>query len=208
MSGKSNKTIIVGITGSLGTGKTTAAKVFKALGALVLDADSMAHEALKKNTTSYKQVVKVFGRSILDGDGRINRAKLAGLAFHNKRNLRKLCDITHPIVVKKIKRSVSAISNSGNVPAVVIDAPLLIEAGLHEITDYLIVVKTSRRTQVKRAMKKTRLSSNEVMKRIRNQISLSKKVRMADYIIDNEGSKNSMKKTIKKIWEGIKSGGN
>ncbi len=208
MSGKSNKTIIVGITGSLGTGKTTAAKVFKALGALVLDADSMAHEALKKNTTSYKQVVKVFGRSILDGDGRINRAKLAGLAFHNKRNLRKLCDITHPIVVKKIKRSVSAISNSGNVPAVVIDAPLLIEAGLHEITDYLIVVKTSRATQVKRAMKKTRLSSNEVMKRIRNQVSLSKKARMADYIIDNEGSKNSMKKTIKKIWEGIKSGGN
>ena len=208
MGSKSNNTIIIGITGSFGTGKTTAAKVFKALGAVVLDADSMAHEALKKNTTSYKEVVKVFGRSILDGDGRINRAKLAGLAFHNKRNLRKLCDIIHPIVVKKIKRSVIAISNSGNVPAVVIDAPLLIEAGLHEITDYLIVVKTSRATQVKRAMKKTHLSSNEVMKRIRNQISLSKKVRMADYIIDNEGSKNSMKKTIKKIWEGIKSGGN
>ena len=200
------KTIVIGITGGLGTGKSTAAKIFKRLGAAVLDADKMAHEALEKDTASYKEVVKVFGKCILGGNGRIDRARLGDLAFRNKKALKRLCDIIHPIVVEKIKKSINMISKSGNTPAVVVDAPLLIEAGLHKITDYLIVVKTTRATQVKRAMKKTALSSGEITRRIRSQISLTEKIRMADYIIDNEGTKKDTEKTIKKIWEGMKSG--
>ena len=122
----------------------------------------------------------------------------------NKKSLNKLCNIVHPIVVDEIKESIKKISNSRDVPAVVIDAPLLIEAGLHNITDYLIVVKTSRSTQIKRAMKKTSLSTDEIIRRIKNQMPLRKKIQMADYVIDNEGSKSDAKKNIKKIWEEIK----
>ena len=204
--GRQNKAIIIGITGGFGTGKTTAAKAFKALGASVLDADKIAHEALKKGTTSYKKVVKKFGRRILNPDGKINRAKLAGLAFCNKRSVKGLCDIVHPVVIKKIKKSIGLLSMSRDVPAVVIDAPLLIESGLHRVTDYLIVVKTSAVTQIARAIKKTRLSRKEAIKRIRSQMPLGRKLRMADYIIDNEGRKDKIKKAVKKIWEGMKSG--
>ena len=206
MRAKRKKAIIIGITGGIGTGKSTVAKAFRRFGARVLDADTMAHDALRKNTTSYKEIVKTFGRCILNGDGRINRVKLGDLAFRNKKVLKRLCDIVHPIVVMGIKKSVNMILKSGGAPAVVIDAPLLIEAGLHKVVDYLIVVKASRKTQIKRAMKKTSLPFNEIMKRIRSQMLLSKKVRMADYVIDNEGSKSDTERTIKKIWEGIKSG--
>jgi len=205
-SSKRKKTIVIGITGGFGTGKTTAAKVFKGLGAKILDADKMAHETLRKGTPSYGNVVKEFGGEILADGGEIQRAELAGLAFRSRKTLKRLCDIVHPIVIKKIKAAISSLSRRKNVPAIVIDAPLLIEAGLHKAADYIIVVKTSRATQIKRAMKKTRLSYAEAMKRIRSQMPLSKKIRMADYIVDNEGSRENVKKTIKKIWEDIKSG--
>ncbi len=199
--------MIIGVTGSLGTGKSTVARMFKKLGAKVLDADKITHEALGKGTTSYRKVVKEFGSGVLGEKGRIERAKLADMAFYNKRALKKLCGIIHPVVLKKIKSSVNATAGSGGAPAVVIDAPLLIETGLHKIADYLVVVKTSMATQLKRAAKKTGLSYSEISGRIRNQMPLSKKMDMADYIIDNEGPKDKTRKMVNKIWEGMKSGG-
>ncbi len=202
---KKDKVIIIGITGGLGTGKTSTAGVFKSLGAASLDADRMAHAALKKNTASYKRIVRAFGSSILDRYGKINRTRLATLTFGSKKALKKLCDIIHPIVLKKIREKVNRIKSSGCVPAVVIDAPLLIETNLHKIADCLIVVKTSRRVQIDRAMEKTGLTLEEVKRRIKSQMPLSKKIKMADHIIDNEGRKSDMKKMIKKIWEEMKS---
>lgn len=195
------KTIIIGITGSFGTGKTTVAKMFKRLGAIALDADKMAHETYKKDTASYKKIIKAFGNRILDRSGEIDRAKVANLVFQNKRSLVKLCDIIHPVVVNKIKESIKRISKSKRASLIVIDAPLLIEAGLRNIVDYLMVVKTSQFTQIKRATRKTGLSANDILRRIKNQMPLNKKVRMADYVIDNEGSKSETKKIVKKIWE-------
>ena len=172
MCSKKGKPIIIGITGGFGTGKTTVAKIFKALGAVVLDADKMAHGTFKKDTTSYKKIVGEFGKYILGKSGRIDRAKLGHFVFCNKKYLYKLCNIVHPMVVGNIKKSISKLRN---VPAVVIDAPLLIEAGLHNITDYLIVVKTPQSTQIKRTRKKTGLSAVEIIRRMKSQIPLSKK---------------------------------
>jgi dephospho-CoA kinase len=203
MSVRSRKTIIIGVTGSFGTGKTTVAEIFKTLGAALLDADKLAHGAFKKGMISYRQVVKNFGSGILDKFGKIDRTKLAHLVFRNKRSLSKLCSIVHPIVIATMKESIRKISNSGTAPAIVIDAPLLIEAGLHNIVDYLIVVKTSRQTQIKRAIKKTGLTNKDVISRMKSQLPLAKKIQMADYIVDNEGSKNDTKKVVKKIWEEI-----
>lgn len=200
------RTIIIGITGGFGTGKTTVAKAFKALGAKVLDADRVAHKALKRGAASYEKIVKVFGRHILNRFKKIDRAKLAHRVFRNKKSLSKLCGIIHPIVIAEIKKSIKKISDSKSTSPVVIDAPLLIEARLHNITDYLIVVKTSRATQIKRAMRKTGFAADEIIRRIKSQIPLNKKIQMADYVIDNEGRKNDIKKIVKKIWEEIENG--
>jgi len=203
---KKHKTIIIGVTGGFGTGKSTIAGMFKTFGAEVLDADTIARKTLKKGTISYQRIARMFGSCILDKFGRIDRAKLAQIVFRNRKSLDKLCNIVHPVVIDKISKSIKKISNSRSVPAVVIDAPLLIEAGLHNIADYLIVAKTSQSTQIKRAMKKTGLSAGEIKYRIRNQMPLSKKIMMADFVIDNEGSKSDTQKTVKKMWEELKDG--
>lgn len=192
--------IIIGVTGGFGTGKTTVANMFKALGAVLLDADTMAHKTLKKNTSSYKKIVKVFGRRILDKSGRIDRQELADITFRNKSLIRKLCSIIHPLVIEEIEKS---IANARDSRAIVIDAPLLIEAGLQKKADYLVVVKTSRSTQIGRAKKKFGLTSGEIIRRIKNQMPLGKKVRMADYVINNEGGIIKTKKSVKKIWKEI-----
>lgn len=124
----------------------------------------------------------------------------------NKIILNKLCKIIHPAVIAKIEKSIKSASKAGNVPAIVIDAPLLIEAELHNKTDFLIVVKTAPRIQIGRAMKKTGLSANEVRRRIKNQMPLSRKLKMANYTIDNKGNKRNLEVTVKKIWEAMKSG--
>ena len=171
----------------------------------MLDADKIAHEALRREAPSYRKVVKAFGKHILDSDGRISRTKLAGIVFNNKKSLKVLCDIIHPEVIKRIKKNVALLSKSGKVSFVIIDAPLLIEAGLHSTVDYIVVVRTSERVQIKRVMKKTRLSYAEVLKRIRSQMPLGKKAGMADYIVDNGGKRAATKRTLRKIWEEIKS---
>lgn len=197
------KKIIIGVTGGFGTGKTTVAKMFKALGAVVLDADKMAHKTFKKDTSSYERIVKVFGRDILDKSGKIDRAKLADLAFRNRSSLKKLCNIVHPAVIGRIKESISKVRRA---PAIVIDAPLLIEAGLHKIVDYLVVVKTARSTQIKRVKKKTGLASDEIIRRIKNQMPLGKKAKMADYVINNEGGLDKTNRIVRTVWRKMNRG--
>jgi dephospho-CoA kinase len=203
MNTKREKTIIIGVTGGLGTGKTTVAGILGTSGAKVLDADKIVHRNLKKGTVSYRKIVGIFGRRILSRSGGIDRGKLSHLVFKNKKSLNKLCSIVHPVVIDEINKSVKKILKSGRVPAVVIDAPLLIESGLHTITDYLIVVKTSRSTQIKRVVRKTGLTASEVVRRIKSQMPLNKKIEMADFVINNEGGKSNTRRIVKDIWKKI-----
>lgn len=195
--------IIIGVTGSFGTGKTTVAKIFKDFGASVLDADKIAHQALKKDTVAYNRAVREFGKCILRKSGQIDRVKLARLVFRNKKSLNILCNIVHPVVLGRIKESIKKVSNSKKFSLVVIDAPLLIEAGLHNVVDYLIVVKTSRQTQIKRLTRKTGLSTDEIIRRIKCQMPLEEKIKIADYIIDNEGRTGDTRKIVKQTWKEI-----
>ena len=119
MHNKRTKPIIIGVTGSFGTGKTTVAGIFKKLGAKVLDADKLAHEALKAKTPSYKKIIKEFGRGVLDASSKVNRIKLAEVVFEDKISLDKLCKIIHPVVIKKIEQSIRSASKTGNMPVVI-----------------------------------------------------------------------------------------
>jgi len=192
--------MIIGITGSLGTGKTTVAGMFAEKGAKVLDADRLSHMALKKGTKTYRQVVSRFGRSILSGDGRVNKGRLAEIAFSGEGELKALTDIVHPYVIGKIKE---AITRARPDEMIVIDAPLLIEAGLKKTLDKLIVVKATRARQLFRCMKGKGLMRKEAIARIKNQMPLSKKARMADYVIDNNKTLNETKEQVNKIWRKI-----
>lgn len=189
--------IVIGITGGFGTGKTTVARMLGAKGAKILDADKIAHAALKRNSDTYGKIKTYFGRAVLKKDGSINRKKLAELAFTDRRKTTTLNSIVHPFVIKKIK---SCMRKAGKKSVIVIDAPLLIEAGLAGIVDKLVVVKTTPKIQLARCIKR-KFKKGEALSRIKIQMPLKKKVRMADFVIDNNGSLIKTKKEVEKLWK-------
>lgn len=191
---------VIGITGSFGTGKTFVSGVFRSLGADIIDADRIARQTVRKGTPAYAGIVGVFGRSVLNKAGQINRSRLAMEVFSDRRKLRMLNRIVHPEVIRTIKRRVE---KSGKEDILVIDAPLLIEAGLAGMVDTLIVVTASRARQIERCVKKFRITEDDVLKRIESQIPLRKKVKMADFVIRNDGKKSETRRQIKKVWRKI-----
>jgi len=167
--------MIIGITGGVGTGKTTVAKMFSKLGGRVISADKIARRISAPKTRAWKKLLQQFGEGILYNNKCINRKKLAEIAFSRKAALSRLCEITHPEIVKEIKREVVSIKKRSKKPVIIIEAPLLIEAKAQKMVDKIIVVSTSRQQQIKRAVKSLRLSKTEVLKRIKAQMPLKKR---------------------------------
>ncbi len=169
--------MVIGITGSFGAGKTTVAKMFKRLGAEIIDCDRIVH-------------------SLID---RKMRLQLSKFVFNHKVYLDRLNRIIHPVVIKMVKEKIKSLKEKDT--PVIIDAPLLIETGLDRICDAIICVKTNLNTQISRVMKKTNLSREDILKRIRCQLPLNKKLKRTDFIIDNNKTLIQTKKQVEKIWE-------
>lgn len=191
---------MIGLTGSLGAGKSTVAAMFTDLGAKLLDADKIAHQQITPKGECFKAVIKVFGRDILTG-GRIDRKKVAQRVFGDIRQLRKLEKIIHPSVRKVIKAKIQKYKAKKRTEVLVIDVPLLFESKLNKIVDCSIVVKATRAVQISRATKQLGMSQIDAERRIKSQMPLRQKIRLADIIIDNTGTLTNTKKQVKQIWE-------
>ena len=186
--------VVIGLTGSFGSGKSTVAGIFRKFGACVIDADKIAHECIRKGEPAYKKIIAIFGAGVVSG-GAIDRKRLGKAVFDDYRLLLKLNSIIHPEVIRRIRRSVRA-AKSG---LVVLDAPLLIEAGLHKEVDIVVVVAVNQNNQIKRLQRRCTLSRAGILKRINSQIKLKKKISIADFVIDNDGSLAQTKKQVDEI---------
>ncbi len=190
-----NKKLVLGITGSFGSGKSTVAGMFKNFGAEVLDADKIAHQVISPGRAAYKKIVSLFGNGILKKNSEIRRDKLAKRVFGEKNLLKRLGRIIHPQVIRimreRIKKSPKKI--------IVLDVPLLIEAHLDDLTDKIIVVTAAQERQLVRLKQKTHLSRLDILKRIRAQMPILDKVRMADFVIDNNGTIGQTKQQVEVI---------
>ena len=193
-------TKVIGLTGGFGTGKTFVASLLRSSGAVVLDADRIAHDCIAKGKPAYRKIVAAFGPDVLGAGRRIDRTKLAAVVFGDTGRVRRLNRIVHPDVIAVIRRS---LKKAGEDDIVVIDAPLLVEAGLARTVDSLIVVTCPRNAQIARCMKKFCLGRQDVLKRIGNQIPMAKKVAMADFVIDNGKTKDGTRRQVKRIWKEI-----
>lgn len=196
--------MIIGLTGGFSSGKTTIAKMFKEKKALIIDADKLAHEAASPKTKVWKKIIFHFGPTILQPNGRINRKKLGAIVFKNKKALNWLSGIIHPVVISKIKILIKKYKKLFPRPIIVIDAPLLLEAGLKALVDKLIVVNCSLNKQISRARLKTSLNQDEILRRINSQLPLAKKVKLADFVIDNNESLAKTKKQVEKIYQEVR----
>jgi len=194
--------VILGITGGLATGKTTVAGLFRQFGAKVLDADDIAHDLLQPGRPAFKAVVRHFGGHILHA-GRIDRQQLSQRVFRDAQERRVLEGLLHPRVLKYIRRELALIGMRADVPAAVLDVPLLFEAGWQAWVDVTVVVKTNRRVQLARLKRKRHMSAQDARYRIQAQMPLRRKIAMADFVIDNNGSLNETRKQVLHIWRTI-----
>ncbi|MBN1870310.1 MAG: dephospho-CoA kinase [Candidatus Omnitrophica bacterium] len=191
---------IIGLTGGLGTGKSTVAKMFRGLGAAVLSADDVAHQLLRPGTVCFRQIIKDFGKGVLKGR-KIDRKAVAQLVFRDKQQLRRLEKIIHPAVRKIILARIKRIKRQNRNRVVVVDVPLLFEAEMDRNVNVSIVVKASHAKRIERAVKSLNITRAEAKRRIDAQMPLRQKIRLADIIIDNDGTLNQTKKQVKQIWE-------
>ncbi|MGB2600290.1 MAG: dephospho-CoA kinase [Candidatus Omnitrophota bacterium] len=190
--------MVIGITGGLATGKTTVADMFVEKGAVKIDADQISHELLEKDEGVRSEIAEVFEDEAMAGD-QIDRRKLAGKVFFDKKKLNKLSSILHPPIIRRIKEKIER--NKDKV--IVLDAPLLIEADLQDIVDIVIVVFADYETQVKRAADRG-ISEQEARSIIAMQMPLIEKVKFADFTIDNSDENlQEVKEGVEKIWQKV-----
>lgn len=196
---RSDRMIVVGVTGSVGTGKSTVSRVLRDFGAAVVDADAIARDTVDPKTRAWREVVRAFGKKILNVDGTIDRSALAAIVFASPTKKRKLEKIIHPHVLRQMRQALSRLRKEGW-RVVVLDIPLLFETGAHRMTDLVIVVAVPRGIQYARLKAKYRWSKKEVDARIQSQWPLSAKVALADAQIDNSQSVAHTRKQVKELW--------
>jgi len=187
---------IIGLTGSLGSGKSTVAGFFEKLGCTVIDADVLAREVIQPGTEGYRQVVKHFGTEILNADGTIDRHRLAGIVFVKPEELKALNEIVHPRVLALQKER---ISRCGKDDIVILNIPLLFESKLEDTMDAVIVVTVTEDERFRRLLPLKRWSREEIQRRLNVQMPQETKIKKADFVIDNNTSLENTEKQVKDI---------
>src|SRR5699024_8573711 len=180
-------TLIIGLTGSIGTGKSTITNKLKQLNIPVIDADLIAREVVEPGEPAYKEIVATFGEEILQENKRLNREKLGSIVFSDEAKRKQLNSIIHPAIRAEMIAQRDAYV-AEEVPCVVLDIPLLYESKLSHFVEKVIVVATERSTQLERIVKRDAIDEEEALRRMNSQIDVAKKVEWADAVIDNNGS--------------------
>ncbi len=194
-----NNSYLIGLTGNLGSGKSTVRKMLQALGAHGIDADALAHTVMARGTPTWRAVVDAFGADILAFNGRIDRQVLAQRVFADADGLTKLEAIVHPAVGAAIKQMLREI----DAPVIVIEAIKLIEAGLHVWCDALWIVQCAPEVQIARVMRDRHMSEADAQARLAVQSPLEEKLRFAHVVIDNSGNADATRAEVEQAWRAI-----
>jgi dephospho-CoA kinase len=189
--------LLVGLTGGIGSGKSTVASRLAERGALILDADEFAREAVTVGSPGLDAVVRRFGRGVLRDDGSLDRAKLAEIVFADEQARRDLEAIVHPYVRRRIADGVTENAPSDRI--VVLVNPLLIEMGTHRDCDVVVVVSAGEETQVRRSVERG-MGEDDVRARIAAQLPLDERARQADVLVDNEGTLEDLERQVEALW--------
>ena len=192
--------ILVGLTGGVATGKSTVAKMFKQCGAAVINADLLARQVVEPGKPAWRAIVKLFGKIVLNQDRSLDRQALGSIVFHNPKKRRQLERIIHPRVAREQQRLVRRIAKRKPHAVVIYEVPLLFEAGVDKRVDKIIVVTADRETQVTRLKKRNGHTRAEAIRRIQAQMPLSKKVRLADIVVDGTLPRRHAMRSIRSIF--------
>jgi dephospho-CoA kinase len=196
---------VTGLTGGMGSGKSTVARLLAELGATIIDADKVGHEVFKPGTEAWQEVVAAFGKQILTTKGEIDRKKLGEIVFGNPELLSQLNKIMHPKMNEVVKTKFKEYRRQG-VEVVVLEAPLLIEAGWASLVDEIWVTVAPQSAVLKRLTEKG-LSRKEALARIHSQLSSEERIKHADVVIYNDGDLDKLKTRVRELWQRLRAEG-
>ncbi len=191
----------VGLTGGIGAGKSTVARLFAAHGAVVVDADALAREVVAPGTPGLAEIVDTFGSGVLRPDGALDRAGLGRIVFADEAALRKLEAITHPKISAESARLIEAAERDG-APVLIHDIPLLVENGLPQTFDDVVVVEAPDDIRIAR-LEHRGLSRAEAVERMKAQATNEQRRAAATYLIDNAGSLRELRQRVDAVWEAL-----
>jgi len=196
--------LIVGLTGGLASGKTTVSRLLKEEGTYLIEADQIARELVQPHSPTWNELIRVFGKEILAKDGSIHRKKLARRVFSDPAERGLLNQIIHPRIGEETSRRIKEIIRKDPEAIVVVDAPLLIETGSHRKVDKVIVVSSTEKQQIERLKERDGTSEEEARKIISSQMSIEEKLKVADFVIRNEGSIKETRRRAKEVFRELK----
>lgn len=196
-------TKIIGLTGGIATGKSTADKFFERKGIPIIDTDQIAHHIYDPGKIAWKEIKDEFGEQVVNFDQTINRQVLGKIVFSDPDKMQKLNHITHPQVLIEVKNKITEFEKV-DTPIVVLDVPLLYESGYENLCDQVIVITLPEKLQIKRLIKRNNLNYEDALKRINSQMPLAQKAKLADYVVDNSGSVNDLDEQLSEVLKKIK----
>lgn len=192
--------LLIGLTGGIGSGKSTVAEIFKGEGGYVLDADLICRQLVEPGKPALKEIQEYFGKNIIQKDGRLNRSKLSRIVFNEPSKKTILENILHPKVFEEERIRYEVLKKKEGPVLVFVDAALLIESGNFRNMDKNIVVSCSIEEITRRLLKRDALTKEEILLRINNQAPLDEKIKFADYVIDNDGDIQNLKTQAHEIY--------
>ena len=194
---------IIGLTGGISSGKSTVSQFLAELGAVIINADEIGHEAFKPDTELWHAVVSAFGKQIIASDGAIDREKLGAIVFSNPEALARLNRLMHPRMRDMVKAQLEEYQRQ-EVSVVILEAPLLLEAGWTSLVDEIWVATAPKATVLKRLKERTGLSESESLARLRSQLPAKERLKHADVVIDTDCSLGELKARVKQLWQELK----
>ncbi len=203
---KKDRGIIVGITGGIACGKTKVSELLAEKGAIPINVDEIGHQLLRFDSPVIDELIETFGTEILDQSGDVSRKKLGAIVFNDKSARERLNAILHPLIIHRSHSRAQQLVHEDPSCVVLLDAPLLIEAGAYDSVDLIVVVTASNETQLQRILERSQeqnrpLTEADAQSRIDSQMPLSEKVKYADVVIENEGSLEELQKQVESLWD-------
>jgi dephospho-CoA kinase len=196
--------VIAGLTGGIATGKSTVSEILATAGAIVIDADQIARDVVKKGLPAWHKIVSHFGPNVLQPNGEINRSTLGDIIFNDPDKKEILNRIVHPYVRKEQDMQLEKIKKNQPDAVVILDVPLLVEVGWDKGLSEVIVVYAPEHIQLKRLIQRDKLSEAEALSRIRSQMPIEEKKARASIVIDNSGTKAMTRKSTEKVYRYLK----
>jgi dephospho-CoA kinase len=191
---------VIGLTGGIASGKSTVSRMFKQLGARVVDADQIARRIVAPGKPALREIAQTFGKQMVRPDGSLDRKRLGKLVFSDPAKLKQLDAITHPRIAAAAKWSIARHRRAG-APLVIYDAALIVEKGWQKGLDGLVVVSIPEKVQLSRLMQRDGITRDGALKRVRSQLPLADKVKVADHVIDNSGSLNQTRSQVERLYK-------